>query len=298
MKITSILISFVTFLVITISCEKSLVTNNDVCIEEYNISYRPSSSSNVDTSCLLNISYYPNRDNLPVILWFHGGGLTSGTRELPGELLDKGFIIVSIGYRLCPNVKVYDCIDDAAAAVSWVYKNIKQWGGNPNKLYLVGHSAGAYLALMVGLDDRWLNKYIQTDLSPNLTIVAYSGQTISHFQYRKELGYNDPIKYLLADEFAPLNHIDNSMPPMLIICGDREKELYGRYEENALFVKMSLLNGNENVVFYELKGYNHNEMVVPAHTIFLDYIKLKTNLNSHLINEISFNFIRFINNSF
>ena len=210
---------------------------------------------------------------MPVILWFHGGGLTSGTRELPAGLLNKGYILVSIGYRLCPNVKVCECIDDAAAAVSWVYKNIKQWGGNPNKLYLVGHSAGAYLALMVGLDNRWLDKYIQTNLSPNLTIVAYSGQTISHFQYRKELGYNDPIKHLLADDFAPLNHINNSMPPMLIICGDREKELYGRYEENALFVKISLLNENENIAFYELKGYNHNEMVVPANTIFLDYLK-------------------------
>lgn len=67
---------------------------------------------------------------LPVIVWFHGGGLTSGNKSVPAELMDAGYVVVAPNYRLIPEVGVSECIDDAAEAVAWVFENIEKYGGD------------------------------------------------------------------------------------------------------------------------------------------------------------------------
>lgn len=115
------------------------------------------------------------------MIWFHGGGLTGGNNELPKELLDENIAVVSVEYRLAPKVKAPAYIEDAAAATAWVFENIEKYGGNKNLIFQSGHSAGGYLAMMITLDKKYLQKY-KIDADQIAGLIPFSGQAITHFQ--------------------------------------------------------------------------------------------------------------------
>ncbi len=75
-------------------------------------------------------------------MWFHGGSLTGGSRYFP-NLKDQGIALVGVSYRLASKVQPPAYIEDSAAAVAWVLKNIERYGGDPKKVFVAGHSAGA-----------------------------------------------------------------------------------------------------------------------------------------------------------
>jgi acetyl esterase/lipase len=95
--------------------------------------------------CKLDIYVPENIDGFTTVVWFHGGGLTAGEKSIPERLKNHKLAVVAVNYRLSPKVKSPAFIDDAAAAVAWVFKNIKKYGGDPKKIILAGHSAGGYL---------------------------------------------------------------------------------------------------------------------------------------------------------
>ncbi len=102
--------------------------------------------------CQLDV-YVPRTRPTPLLwVWFHGGGLTQGRKEIPERLRNKGIIIVAANYRLSPGVRAPAYIEDAAAAVAWTIQNCARYGGNPKQVFVSGHSAGGYLAAMIGLD--------------------------------------------------------------------------------------------------------------------------------------------------
>ncbi|MBC9798118.1 alpha/beta hydrolase [Sinomicrobium weinanense] len=216
--------------------------------------------SYVNEKCKLDIYYPVNLDNYPTVIWFHGGGLTGGSREIPEALKNKGFAVVGAGYRLSPKVKSEQCIKDAAAAIAWVFKHIGEYGGDPDLIFVSGHSAGGYLAMMAALDKDYLKPH-HVDADKIAEVIPFSGHTITHFNIRKEMGLSD-IQPLI-DQYAPLYHVRDDAPHMLLITGDREKEMLGRYEENAYFLRMMKLAGHKDTELYELEGYGHN-MVQPA----------------------------------
>ena len=106
--------------------------------------------------CVLDVYYPSNLKNFPTIVWFHGGGLTGGEKEIPAALKEKGFCVVGVNYRLYPKVKSPKYLEDAAAAVAWVFNNIRDFGGDTSLIFVSGYSAGGYLTNMIGLDKRWL----------------------------------------------------------------------------------------------------------------------------------------------
>lgn len=212
----------------------------------------------VDTTC-----------RLPVVIWFHGGGLTGGEKAIPSQLKTGEYIVVAAGYRLIPDVTVDDCIDDAAAATAWVIDNISHLGGNAEQIFISGHSAGGYLTSMIGLDKKRLGKYGK-DADTLAGLIPFSGQMITHFAHRDKKGLS-PLTPTI-DESAPLYHVRKDAPPYIMITGDRELELYGRYEENAYMWRMMGLTGHPYVRIYELDGYNHGDMVAPAFHILKHHI--------------------------
>ena len=116
--------------------------------------------------CELDIYYPKNKKDFPTIVWFHGGGLKQGNKYIADRLKNQEVAIVSANYRFFPIVSTKQVISDAAAAVAWTFKNIKNYGGNEKLIFVSGHSAGGYLSSMVGLDKSWLEKYkIDSDLS-------------------------------------------------------------------------------------------------------------------------------------
>lgn len=115
---------------------------------------------------LLSLDIYapPDASGLPVLLMVHGGGWSGGDKANRDMGLDKasyftgnGFVYVSINYRLSPDVQHPAHIEDVAAALSWTLEHIHEYGGDPARLSLMGHSAGAHLVALVASDPRWLS---------------------------------------------------------------------------------------------------------------------------------------------
>ncbi|MCX7610061.1 MAG: alpha/beta hydrolase [Ignavibacterium sp.] len=223
----------------------------------------------VKERCVLDLYYPKNVKDYPVLVWFHGGGLKGGNKEIPEALKEKGIGVVAVNYRLYPKVKSPKFIEDAAAAVAWVFKNINNFGGDTSFIFVSGYSAGGYLSLMIGLDKSWLRKH-NIDANRIAGIISLSGQTITHFTIREERGISDTRP--VVDSLAPLFHVRPDAPPLILITGDRELELLGRYEENAYLMRMMKIVGHQKTKLYELEGYTH-DMTYPAFPLLLKEVQ-------------------------
>jgi|SRR5215217_1056019 len=244
-------------------------------VRQDNIFYYPDSGSVTDgymkSQCRLDVYYPKNVKDFATIVWFHGGGITGGGKEIPKELMDKGVAVIGVGYRLSPKVKAPAYIEDAAAAVAWVFNHIAAYGGNKKLIFVSGHSAGGYLGTMITLDKHYLGKY-NIDANSIAGVIPFSGQAITHFTVRQEQGIKDIQPTI--DKYAPVYHVRADAPPMLLITGDRELEMLGRYEENAYFNRMMKLAGNKTTRLFELQGFDHGGMAVPAFPLLLKEVGL------------------------
>ena len=220
--------------------------------------------------CRLDL-YYPEKiKKFPTVVWFHGGGLTRGKKSVPRGLQGQGIAVVAVNYRLSPRVQTRVCIEDAAAAVAWTFRHIQEYGGAADSIFVSGHSAGGYLTSMVGLDPKWLNAH-GVDANSIAGLIPYSGHTITHFTARSERGIDK--KQPIIDELAPLFHVRKDAPPLLLITGDRDKELLGRYEENAYMWRMMQEVGHLKTELFELEGYDHGGMAEPAHPLLVRFVR-------------------------
>lgn len=223
----------------------------------------------IQERCVLDLYYPTDSVDFATIVWFHGGGLKFGNKHIDQALMGKGVAVVAVNYRFFPKIKAPAYIEDAAAAVAWVFKNIEQYGGDQNRIFISGHSAGGYLTSMVGLDKSYLAKH-QIDADEIAGLIPFSGHTITHMTVREERGISgtQPI----VDSLAPLFHVRADAPPYLMITGDRELELLGRYEENAYMMRMMKVAGHTETQLMELDGYGHS-MVEPAYPLLLNEIR-------------------------
>lgn len=235
-----------------------------------NLSYRSSGDSYALERCKIDLYYPENTPNFTTVVWFHGGGLTGGNKSIPEELKNSGLAVIAVNYRLLPDATLSDCIDDAAAAVTWAFNEIEKYGGDKQKIVVSGHSAGGYLTSMIGLDKKWLAKY-NIDPDSIAALIPFSGHAISHFAYRQSLGMKNTQPSI--DEFAPLYYVRADAPPLIIVSGDREMEMLGRYEENAYFWRMMKVVGHKETYLYELDGYNHGAMAAPAFHILKSHVR-------------------------
>ncbi|WP_417748209.1 alpha/beta hydrolase [Rosistilla oblonga] len=220
--------------------------------------------------CRLDVYYPIDRKDFATVVWFHGGGLTAGNKSIPQGLKNRGIAVVAVNYRLGPAVKSPAYIEDAAAAVAWTFNHIADYGGSRDRIYVSGHSAGGYLTSMVGLDRRWLAAH-DIDANEIAGLIPFSGHTITHFTIRKERGIGG--KQPVVDDLAPLYHVRKDAPPLLLITGDRELEMLGRYEENAYLWRMMQVVGHPNTELLELDGYDHGGMDDPAYPLMLKFIR-------------------------
>ena len=219
--------------------------------------------------CRLDIYYPVNKKDFATVIWFHGGGLTGGKKELPEALKNKNICVVGVNYRLSPQVQAPAYIEDAAAAVAWVFAHIGDYGGDSAKIFVSGHSAGGYLTMMIGLDKQYLAAH-HIDANHIAGLIPLSGQTITHFNIRAGYGMKDTQP--LVDRYAPLYHVRADAPPLLLITGDRELEMLGRYEENAYLARMMKIAGHKQTHLLELQGYSHG-MTYPAFPLVLEEIQ-------------------------
>ena len=220
--------------------------------------------------CRLDVYTPAAGTSFNTVVWFHGGGLSKGGRSVPVGLRNKGVAVVAVDYRLTPEVPAEVCLKDAAAAVAWTLRNVGGYGGSPDRVFLSGHSAGGYLAAMLALDRDWLRAH-QVEADSLAGVIPLSPQAITHFAVRKESGI--PELQPVIDRFAPLFHVRKDAPPILLVTGDREKELYGRYEENAYLWRMLKLARHPDATLHELAGFDHGQMAEPALPLLLRFVE-------------------------
>lgn len=220
--------------------------------------------------CKLDVYYPTDTKPFKTLVWFHGGGLEGGSKRIMGMLKNRGFAIVAPNYRLFPKAQCPQYIEDAAAAVAWVFRHIEELGGDTHQIYVGGHSAGGYLALMLALDKHYLATH-GVDADSVRAYFPVSGQTATHYTIRKErhLSFTTPI----VDQYAPLNQVRKLDTRLLLITGDRRLEQMARYEEN-LYLKAVLEGiGNKNIPIYEMPGFDHGSVLGPAFQIITKEIQ-------------------------
>jgi acetyl esterase/lipase len=155
---------------------------------------------------------------VPVIVWFYGGSWNSGSRQgyaFAGRALaSRGFVVAVPDYRLVPEVRYPAFLEDGAAAVKWIRANVARHGGDPDRLVLAGHSAGAYNAAMLALDPRWLG----ADRTAVKGLIGLAGPydflPLDVASTRNAFGH-------VADlpNTQPVNHAGAGDPPALLVAG-------------------------------------------------------------------------------
>jgi len=234
---------------------------------EKNIPYIASNDTSEyrKSRCNLDIYYPTEVKDFPTLIWFHGGGLKGGNKELLEPFKGNDFCVVSPNYRLYPQAKCPSYIDDAAAAVAWTIKHIGEYGGDPKKIYISGHSAGGYLTLILAMAKEYLAAY---GIDADVDIAGYlpvSGQTMTHFTIREERGMKPGIPYI--DEYAPIYHARMNTARICLITGDRALEMEDRWEENAIFYSVNKNQKNTQMELHELGGFGHNCAMPAAYMI-------------------------------
>lgn len=221
----------------------------------------------------------PAEPGFATVIWLHGGGLTSGTRHYP-KIDEPGVGVVAVSYRLSPAAAHPAYLEDTAAAVAWVLRHIAARGGDPTKVFLAGHSAGGYLAAMVGMDSRWLAAHGHT---PNelAGLMLVSAQVTTHFHVKKLRGDTGHELRPIIDEFAPLFHVAKDLPPICCILGDRAIEFKNRVEENVLFATSLRNLGHPFVEFHEMGGLDHLSVVRGAWIVMPNFMERVLRGRSH-----------------
>lgn len=187
--------------------------------------------------CRLDVIRPDGVEGYPTLVYFHGGGLRNGSRRsgdaFARRFAEEGIGLVLVDYRLSPKATCPAYIEDAAAAVAWTLDHIGEYGGDPRRVAVTGHSAGGYLTGMVGLAPGYLEAFghAPTELAG---LVPISGQLITHSTVRAERGISEARPVI--DEFAPAFHVGPEAPPTLCLAGDHD--LPARAAESVYFAAL------------------------------------------------------------
>lgn len=221
-----------------------------------------------DDKDLLDIYMPQGRKNVPVIVYLHGGALLMGDKswgaDIGKKVAEAGIGLVSVNYRLSPAVEHPKHVNDAAAATAWVFKNIAKYGGDPQKIYVGGHSAGAYLAALLAIDPSHLLPYNIGNAELNGTVL------ISPFLYVEETAKdrikldsiyqtiwgNDPQAWRQAS-VSP--HIGPRRNNIMLIYADGDDNW--RKEQIERFAAAMTSAGNRRVFTKEVPNRTHTTLL-------------------------------------
>lgn len=206
--------------------------------------------------------YLPQNNSFAVLIYFHGGGIESGDKSNGQDtyfkdLVNNGIAVVSANYRMYPDAKYPEFIEDAASAVAWSMNNMKNYG-KPKAYFIGGSSAGGYLSQMLCFDKRYLLRHnIDSDLINGY--IHNSGQPTVHFNVIRERGLD--TRSVLIDEAAPLYFVNNvrKYAPMQILFAENDME--NRPEQTRLLIStMKHFGCNmDKIDVRYMEGYKHCE---------------------------------------
>ena len=198
--------------------------------------------------------YLPDGACKALVIWFHGGGLEHGDRKsirFAQQLADAGVGSVSVEYRMYPDAGYPAFVEDCAAAVAYVCSH-KEELGNPEKIYVSGQSAGAWLTLMLAMNPAWLEK-AGAGRNAIAGFISDSAQVTTHFNVLRERGLDTRLERI--DEAAPLFWLTQDCPvdDLLLIWYDQDMPC--RPEQNKLLLRaLKRFFPERNICGVELPG--------------------------------------------
>jgi acetyl esterase/lipase len=243
-------------------------------VNKRNIPYLPD-GKNANSLDIYSIKEAKDR---PVMIWIHGGGWRIGDKarveEKPTFFLNQGFVFVSINYRMLPETDITGMATDCAKAVKWIFDNIHTYGGNKEKLFLIGHSAGAHLAALISTDEKYLEQSTLklTNLKGTILVDGAAYNVPKQIELVAARGTQDiylnaftkdPAKQQAA---SPTTHVDKDkgIPPFLILCCASRKD--SPLQGNELAKLLQLAGTNATVYLAENKSHAsiNRELGIPA----------------------------------
>jgi acetyl esterase/lipase len=201
-------------------------------------------------------------DRLPVLVFLYGGGWYSGARDDYGfagrAFAKRGFVVVIPDYRIVPDGHWPDFLNDSAAAVAWTDAHIGNYGGDPDRIALAGHSAGAYNAVMLALDPQWL-RATGSDTSVIRGVAALAGPyDFAPFEKggRADVAMGDirPI-----ERTQPIRFVRSDAPPLWLGHGTADTVVRVRNSQR-LAAAMHKVGGSATLREYD--GLSHNDLVM------------------------------------
>jgi acetyl esterase/lipase len=198
--------------------------------------------------------------NAPLILFFYGGTWRYGQREwyrFVGEsLADHGFVVVIPDYRTAPDVTFPAFVEDAARAAAWTRGNAARLGADPQRMFLMGHSAGAHIAALLATDARWL---AAVDMKPRdfRAFIGVAGP------YDFLPIWNPRMKEVFPDDghltdTQPIHFVDGDEPPMLLLRGDQDIVVLPRHNEQMAALAAA---ADVAVEVKTYRGVGHSQIV-------------------------------------
>ncbi len=197
----------------------------------------------------------------PVLVFIHGGGWHSGTpgdyRFVGRRFAREGYVVVTIGYRLGPDGVYPHMLEDSAQALLWVQEHAAAYGGDPNRVFVMGHSAGAYNAMMLTLERQWLGR---AGLPDNFIkgVIGLSGP-YDFFPFTSDSARNafghEPDPAITQ----PIHFARSDAPPILLLTGDADTTV--RPRNSIALAKALTAKGlpNEPVI---LAGVDHSGTIM------------------------------------
>jgi acetyl esterase/lipase len=211
------------------------------------------------------------REPLPVVIFFYGGGWVSGSRGDYGfaarAFAGRDFIAVVPDYRLVPKVRFPSFVEDAALAVKWTRDNAARFGGDPRRITLAGHSAGAYLAALLALDRHYL-----ADVGVDPAIVraaALLSGPYDFFPFTEMRGRDALGAWPRPKETQPIHFARAGAPPMLLLHGTADRVVRPYNSRN---LAAALTKAGSTATLKEYSGRSHTDIVKALSPLFRNSI--------------------------
>jgi dipeptidyl aminopeptidase/acylaminoacyl peptidase len=242
-----------------------------------------------DGSRQLNIFHSTNAKDLQdVVIFIHGGSWSSGSKDvywwLGRNLAQKGIVAVNINYRLAPNARYADMATDCAEATKWVAEHIAEYGGNKDRIFLMGHSAGGHLAELINSDPQY---FVKAGIkNPIKGIILDDPFGLDMHQYmstsEKDDNFNNFITTFSSDPKvwtlgSPLHYIQNINNPHLIFYGAKT---YPSIQIQSALLNKTLVANHVKTELHIIRNKKHVGMITqmiigsnPLYNYILDFLK-------------------------
>lgn len=201
-------------------------------------------------------------DRLPVLVWYYGGGWSDGRREDYGfvgrAFARAGFVVVIPDYRLAPQAHWPDFLNDSAAALSWTAQNVARYGGDPSRIAIAGHSAGAYNALMLALDPQWM-RGAGSNVGVIRGVAALAGPA-DFLPFEKGGRADVAMGDIHPPEITqPIHFARRDAPPIWLGHGTADTVVRPRNSRN---LAAAITKAGGSVILREYKGAGHPDLVM------------------------------------